>query len=41
MTAPAQTPEPPYYAVVFSNQHRAADLAGYDAKVDRDFHVDC
>ena len=35
MTAPAQTPEPPYYAVVFSNQHRATDLAGYDATAAR------
>ncbi|HLJ96481.1 MAG TPA: antibiotic biosynthesis monooxygenase [Gemmataceae bacterium] len=35
MDQPARTPQPPYYAVVFSSVRTAADPAGYEAMADR------
>lgn len=34
MTAIANTPKPPYYAVIFSN-HQGNDVVGYDEMADR------
>jgi heme-degrading monooxygenase HmoA len=35
MDQPAKTPEPPYYAVVFSSVRTAEDPAGYEAMAER------
>ncbi len=35
MDQPVRTPQPPYYAVVFSSLRTAADPAGYEAMADR------
>ncbi len=35
MDSQAKTPEPPYYAVIFTNRRRAADEDGYQAMAAR------
>jgi heme-degrading monooxygenase HmoA len=35
MDVPATTPQPPYYAVVFSSRRTANDPAGYEAMAER------
>ena len=34
MSRPADTPEPPYYAVIFTSQRTPGDDAGYGAMAD-------